>query len=88
MAVASSNVLKAARVMAGLTRDELAELAGVSLPTLVKIESGTKKVSLEYVDKVQTALETAGLEFYGDGDVKGEGVRFAQRQKRENPQNP
>jgi transcriptional regulator with XRE-family HTH domain len=71
--------------MAGLTREELAGLADVSLPTIVKIEGGTKKVSLEYVDRVQTALERAGLEFYGDGDVKGEGVRFASRKKREKP---
>ena len=68
--------------MAGLTREKLAELAGVSLPTIVKIEGGIKNVSLEYVEKVQVALEGAGLEFYGDGDTKGEGVRFAQRQTR------
>lgn len=69
--------------MAGLTREQLAQLADVSLPTIVKIESGTKKVSLESADKVQAALEATGLEFYGDDDVKGEGVRFAERRRRE-----
>jgi DNA-binding XRE family transcriptional regulator len=68
--------------MVGLSREKLAELAGVSLPTIVKIESEAKNVSLEYVEKVQAALESAGVEFYGDGDVKGEGVRFAKRRSR------
>jgi len=72
--------------MAGLTRERLAELAGVSLPTIVKIESEAKNVSLEYVERVQTALESAGLEFYGNSDVKGEGVRFAKRNSRSGDQ--
>lgn len=76
MATASAEILRAARTMLGMHQEQLAKLAGISTPTLHKIESGKKGVALEYVERVQFALEQAGIEFLGEGEVSGEGIRW------------
>lgn len=76
MATASAEILKAARIMLGIHQEELARLARISTPTLHKIENGKKGVAIEYVERVQLALEEAGIEFIGEGESSGEGVRW------------
>lgn len=62
--------------MLGMRQEQLARLAGISTPTLNKIESGSKRTALEYVERLQIALEKAGIEFVGEGEVSGEGLRW------------
>jgi len=44
------------RVRAGLSRDELAALAGVRIETLARIESGTHDTNVATIDKLDHAL--------------------------------
>ena len=62
--------------MLGLTQTELAGLAGVSIPTLKRVEgTGIGPVSPRAVALVRTALERQGVVFIdADGEL-GPGVR-------------
>ena len=71
----SSEQLKAGRVMLGWSAQELAERAGVGPVTVRRYElmqgvpSGNSRILL----KLQTTLESAGIEFTGD-PLKNPGV--------------
>jgi transcriptional regulator with XRE-family HTH domain len=72
--------LRAARGLLGWSQTELAERAGLSLPTVKRVESGTgPRVSNEAQTKLQRALESAGVEFI-DENGGGPGVRLRKRQ--------
>ncbi|MFZ3327738.1 MAG: helix-turn-helix transcriptional regulator [Methylocella sp.] len=67
-----------ARSALGLTVRQAAELAGCSHETIVGIESGRSSVKISTIDKVQTALEKAGVEFIdedGGGSRAGHSLR-------------
>jgi len=66
------------RTALGLTVRQAAELAGCSHETVVAIESGRSSVKQSTIDKVQAAIEKAGVEFLDDG----QGVRLKQKTKR------
>ncbi len=69
--------IKAARTMLGLTAHELAEAAGVSVPTLQRMDSARGPVPGRYetVQKVKAVLEAEGIQFLDSGDVAaGPGV--------------
>jgi transcriptional regulator with XRE-family HTH domain len=66
--------LKMARAAKGLTIHELADLAGVSHDTIVRLEAG-KSLKPSTVEKVRNALEAAGLIFVEEND-EGPGVRL------------
>ena len=83
----SAQQLKAARAMLGLDQKTLADLAGVSLPTIQRMEAsaGTVGGTVDSLIKVVDALERAGLELIGDGAASssgGRGVRLKQSGKR------
>ncbi len=63
--------------MVGLTQAALAERAGVSLPTVKRLElgEGPLGVRLETLQKLQRALETAGVIFVASNG-EGPGVRL------------
>ena len=68
--------LRAARALLGWSQTELASRAGLSLPTVKRVECGFgPNVSAEARLKLQHALEAAGLEFL-DENGAGLGVRF------------
>jgi transcriptional regulator with XRE-family HTH domain len=68
--------LRAARGLLGWSQTELASRAGLSLPTIKRLEGGFgPHVSDEARAKLQKALETAGIEFI-DENGGGAGVRF------------
>lgn len=52
--------LRSARLAAGLTQQRLAELAGVSVATVCKIESGHVDPRASTVQKIEQAIEKAG----------------------------
>jgi predicted transcriptional regulator len=65
--------LKAARALLGVEQKTLAELAGVSLPTIQRMEAsdGIVRGNVETLTKVIEALDRAGIELL---NVGGRGV--------------
>jgi transcriptional regulator with XRE-family HTH domain len=74
--------LRAARALTGLSQAEVAEAAGVSIPTLKRAEAGGPiKVADETIAAIAKVLEKAGVEFIAENGG-GAGVRLAKRGKR------
>lgn len=77
----TSQQLRAARALLGLDQRQLAELAGLSLPTIQRMESSDGQVRgvVDTLVKVITALERAGIELLGENAPStgvGRGVRL------------
>jgi transcriptional regulator with XRE-family HTH domain len=73
--------LRAARGLLGWSQTELATRAGLSLPTVKRLEGGFgPRVSDEARAKLREALEAAGIDFI-DENGGGAGVRFRRRKK-------
>ena len=78
MGLSPGNQLKAARALAGVNQSDLSEMAGVSVNTIRNMEGRGPLVlvsGLDTVQKVQTALESAGVIFI-DPNGEGPGVRM------------
>ena len=77
----TSQQMRAARALLGLDQRQLAELAGLSLPTIQRMESSDGQVRgvVDTLVKVITALEGAGIELLGENAPStgvGRGVRL------------
>jgi len=74
--------IRAARALLGWSQPALAKESGVSLPTIVRMESqlGPGRSSAANVDAVQRALEKVGVLFLeaDDANAVGPGVRLRQ----------
>ncbi len=73
--------LRAARALLGLDQRELADLAGLSLPTIQRMEAsdGLIRGNVDSLTKLVSALDKAGVELIGEGAVSqasGRGVRL------------
>ena len=73
--------LRAARALLGIDQQTLADLAGVSLPTIQRMEAsqGNVRGVVDTLTKVVEALDRAGLELIADhsrSDGRGRGVRL------------
>jgi predicted transcriptional regulator len=82
--VISSAQMRAARALLGIDQKALAQLAGVSLPTVQRMEAsvGNVRGMVETLTKVVEALEAAGIELIGNeqpSQGRGRGVRFKER---------
>lgn len=80
----TSAQLRAARALLGIDQRRLAELSGVSLPTIQRMEAseGTVRGVVSSLTKVVEALDAAGVELIGDDQPSsggGRGVRLKQR---------
>jgi len=74
--------LRAARGLLGWSQSKLAARAGLSLPTVKRVEGDLgPHVSDEARNKLQRALESAGVEFI-DENGGGPGVRLRKRSQR------
>jgi predicted transcriptional regulator len=78
--------LRAARALLGIDQQKLADLAGVSLPTIQRMEASPDNVRgiVASLMKVLEALDKAGLEMIGEGAPStsgGRGVRFKESSK-------
>ncbi len=78
--------LRAARALLGIDQQKMAELAGVSLPTIQRMEASPDNIRsvVSSLMKVLEALDKAGLELIGDGATSsggGRGVRFKEPSK-------
>ena len=75
--------MRAARALLGLDQRQLAELSGVSLPTIQRMEAsdGNVRGVIDTLVKVVEALDRAGVELIGENAVSqgvGRGVRLKQ----------
>lgn len=73
--------MRAARALLGIDQKTLAALAGVSLPTIQRMEAseGTVRGVVESLTKVVEALDRAGVALIGEharSDDGGRGVRL------------
>ena len=73
--------MRAARALLGIDQSQLAQLAGLSLPTIQRMEAsqGVVRGTIGTAIKVMRALEHAGLELIETGAASrgtGRGVRF------------
>lgn len=69
--------MKAARALLGIDQRTLAELSGLSLPTIQRMEAseGVVRSNTDSLVKVIEALQSAGIELIGEGTVSGGGGR-------------
>ena len=75
--------MRAARALLGIDQKTLAELAGVSVPTIQRMEAsdGNVRGNVDSVIKLIAALESAGVELIQEGAISqggGRGVRLKQ----------
>ena len=73
--------LRAARALAGLDQRKLAELSGLSLPTIQRMETSEDVVrgNVDSLTKLMSAFDSIGVEFLREGIIDaegGRGVRF------------
>ena len=73
--------MRAARALLGLDQRALAELSGLSLPTIQRMEAsdGVIRGNVDSLMKLTGALSSAGIELIGEGAVSntgGRGVRL------------
>jgi len=76
--------MKAARALLGLDQRQVAELSGLSLPTIQRMEAsdGVVRGNVESLMKLVGALQAAGIELIGEGVASadgGRGVRLTRR---------
>lgn len=77
----SAAQLRAARALIGIDQRRLAELAGVSLPTVQRMEAsaGNVRGKIDTLTRIVEALDEAGVELIGNGQPsqgQGRGVRL------------
>lgn len=73
--------LRAARALLDIDQRELADLSGLSVPTIQRMEAsdGLIRGNVDSLTKLIGALAAAGIELIGEGDAsrgRGRGVRF------------
>ena len=79
--IITAEQLRGARSMLRWDQKDLAEKAGVSLPTLKRLEggSGPLKATYENVARLVATLEAAGVVFVSEGEASengGQGIRL------------
>ena len=82
----SAAQLRAARALIGIDQRRLAKLAGVSLPTVQRMEAsaGNVRGKIDTLTRIVEALDAAGVELIGNGQPsqgQGRGVRLKEPQQ-------
>ncbi|MEO8742352.1 MAG: helix-turn-helix transcriptional regulator [Lysobacteraceae bacterium] len=77
----SSVQMRAARALLGIDQRQLAKMAGVSLPTVQRMETSNGNVRgvVDTLTKIVEALDAAGVELIGNDQPsqgRGRGVRL------------
>lgn len=80
----SSGQLRAARALLGIDQRQLAEIAGLSVPTIQRMEAsdGVIRGNVDSLMKLIGALEAAGIELIADGTASAEGGRGIRLKKK------
>ena len=73
----SSAQLRAARALVGLDQRQLAERAGLSVPTIQRMEAsdGVIRGNVDSLMKIVAALDQAGVELIAEGAASTSGSR-------------
>lgn len=79
--------LRAARALAGINQRKLAELSGLSLPTIQRMEAsdGIIRANVDSLMKLIVALNAAGIDLIGEGVVSHGGGRGVRLKKSSHP---
>lgn len=77
----SAAQLRAARALLGVDQRKLAEMSGLSVPTIQRMEAsdGVVRGNVDSLMKLVGALEAAGIELIGEGAAsqgRGRGLRL------------
>jgi transcriptional regulator with XRE-family HTH domain len=77
----TANQLRAARALLSIDQRQMAELAGLSVPTIQRMEAsdGVIRANVDSLMKLVSALESAGIELINPGAASatgGRGVRL------------
>lgn len=77
----TSGQMRAARALLQIDQRQLAEISGLSLPTIQRMEAseGVIRGTIESLSKLINALNAAGIDLIGEGEVcppGGRGVRL------------
>jgi transcriptional regulator with XRE-family HTH domain len=80
----TSGQMRAARGLLGIDQRQLADLSGLSVPTIQRMEASETVVrgNVDSLMKLITALDRAGIELIGEGAPsagQGRGVRLKDR---------
>lgn len=69
--------IRAARALLGMDQRTLAQAAGLSLPTIQRMEASDGQVrgNIDSVVKLVEAIERAGVELIGEGGISSDGGR-------------
>ncbi len=69
--------MRAARAMLGMDQRRLAELSGLSVPTIQRMEAseGVIRGNVDLLMKLIAALNAAGVELIGEGAASADGGR-------------
>ena len=81
LAMPTADQIRAARALLRLSAAQLARMAGVAASTIARCEagSGIPAVGIRTLQKIQQALEDAGIEFTRENAGGGPGVRLRRR---------
>jgi len=77
----TASQMRAARALLGIDQRQLAELSGVSVPTIQRMEASAETVRgvIDTLTKIVEAFDAAGIELIGENAVSsgsGRGVRL------------
>lgn len=80
----TSGQMRAARALLAIDQRQLAELAGLSVPTIQRMEAsnGVVRGNVDSLMKLIAGLEAAGVEVIGEGAASpagGRGIRLKSR---------
>ena len=80
----SAGQVRAARALLGIDQRELADIAGLSVPTIQRMEAseGVIRGNVDSLMKLIGALDSAGIELIGDGaasNAGGRGIRLKKK---------
>ena len=77
----NSKQIRCARALLGIGQIELAEISGVSLTVIRRIETlESHNPTVNTITKLQTALESKGIKFINNGNEFG--VLFSEKNKK------
>jgi transcriptional regulator with XRE-family HTH domain len=80
----SAGQLRAARALLGIDQKQLAEFAGLSVPTIQRMEAsdGVIRGNVDSLVKLIAALENSGIELIGEGTASPDGGRGIRLKKK------
>lgn len=83
----TSAQMRAARALLGIDQKTLAEMAGLSVPTIQRMEAGGGDVRgvVDSLIKVVRALDQAGIELIAEGATSSTGGRGVRLRRPSNP---